>query len=272
MGSLRFAKPLPLLKPRKDIIDGTKHGNSCIQNLTPSFGKLTLSEDCLVLNIWTPNVGNNDESTEAPALKPVMFWIHGGGLVNGSIFQMPPYNGIDLAAYNVVVVSTNYRLGPFGFLYGDREDAPGNVGFYDQLLAIKWVRENIRQFGGDRGRITIFGESAGSRSVSSQILSPLSKGLFKRAIMQSGAHLYNMDREPLNNIEALSEAKQMAKHVNCSETEDWLQCLRKVDAKDILKLEKSFSSLVFGIEFLPVYTHKALDDHLLNYEMKAHFW
>ncbi|CAG2180494.1 unnamed protein product, partial [Oppiella nova] len=196
-----------------------------------------------------------------------MFWIHGGGLVNGSIFNMPPYNGLDLAAYDVVVVSTNYRLGPFGFLYGDREDAPGNVGFYDQLLALKWVRENIHQFGGDRDRITIFGESAGSISVSSQILSPLSKGLYKRAIMESGAHLYNKDRDSLNKTEAVSEAKQMAKQLNCSETEDWLQCLRKVDAKDILKLEKSISTPVFGTEFLPVYTHKALDDHLLNYDI-----
>ena len=99
------------------------------------MGNVTTSEDCLVLNIWTLNSNSSQESP----LKPVMFWIHGGGLVNGSIFIMPPYNGIDLAAYDVVVVSTNYRLGPFGFLYGDRKDAPGNVGFYDQLLALKWV-------------------------------------------------------------------------------------------------------------------------------------
>ncbi|CAG2176183.1 unnamed protein product, partial [Oppiella nova] len=124
VGGLRFAKPLPLQTPIKDIIDGTKPGNSCIQPGTGS--NLTTSEDCLVLNVWTPNVGNNDESPEAPALKPVMFWIHGGGLTTGSIFLMPPYNGIDLAAYDVVVVSTNYRLGAFGFLFGDREDAPGN--------------------------------------------------------------------------------------------------------------------------------------------------
>ncbi|CAG2117152.1 unnamed protein product, partial [Medioppia subpectinata] len=91
---------------------------------------LSLSEDCLVLNIWAPNKTSS-------ALKPVMFWIYGGGLSGGSIF-MDKYNGSVLATQDVVIVSTNYRLGEFGFLYGDREDAPGNVGFYDQLLGLKW--------------------------------------------------------------------------------------------------------------------------------------
>ena len=85
----------------------------------------------MVLNIWTPNVGNNNSS-----LKPVMFWIHGGGLSFGSCDR---YNGGPLATHDVVFVAINYRLAHFGFLYGDREDAPGNQGFYDQLLALKWV-------------------------------------------------------------------------------------------------------------------------------------
>ena len=97
------------------------------------FGKSNLSEDCLVLNIWTPNVQNNNRSK---TLKPIMFWIHGGALAMGSIEL---YNGSGLATNDVVVVAVNYRLGWFGFLYGDRENAPGNVGFYDQLLALKWV-------------------------------------------------------------------------------------------------------------------------------------
>ncbi|CAG2113531.1 unnamed protein product, partial [Medioppia subpectinata] len=113
-----------------------------------------------------------------------MFNIHGGGLSIGSSFTFPGANGSILATHDVVFASTNYRLGQLGFLYGDREDAPGNVGFYDQLLALKWVRENAHQFGGDKDQITILGGSAGSWSVSAHILSPLSKGLFKRAIME----------------------------------------------------------------------------------------
>ncbi|CAG2122072.1 unnamed protein product, partial [Medioppia subpectinata] len=135
-------------------------------NVMPVIAGTGMSEDCLVLNIWTTNT---------TALKPVMFWIHGGALSVGSIFQTW-FNGSALATKDVVIVSANYRLGTFGFLYGEREYAPGNVGFYDQLLALKWVRENIHSFGGDRDQITIFGESAGSWSVSAHILSPLSKG------------------------------------------------------------------------------------------------
>ena len=92
------------------------------------------SEDCLVLNIWSPY-----SFTESSKLKPVMFWIHGGGLLFGSIFD-PKYNGSVLATKDVVFVSTNYRLGPFGFLYGNDSTAPGNVAFYDQVMALKWVR------------------------------------------------------------------------------------------------------------------------------------
>ncbi|CAG2119951.1 unnamed protein product, partial [Medioppia subpectinata] len=125
VGKHRFAKPEPISKPFPSIIDAIKVGKSCIQPNGPFtiMPDSTLSEDCLVLNIWTTNT---------TALKPVMFWIHGGGLTIGSIFQ-EWYNGSALATNDVVVVSVNYRLGPFGFLYGDREDAPGNVGFYDQL-------------------------------------------------------------------------------------------------------------------------------------------
>ncbi|CAG2174530.1 unnamed protein product, partial [Oppiella nova] len=168
VGALRFNKPLPLKKPIKHIIDGTKPGNSCLQ--TPYDLKLQQSEDCLVLNIWTPNVDK--------PLKPVMFWIYGGSLNEGSIFKLL-YNGSYLAAHDVLVVSANYRLGRLGFLYGGNgSTAPGNVGLYDQVMALKWVRENIHSFGGDRDQITVFGESAGSESISALIVSPETKGLF----------------------------------------------------------------------------------------------
>ena len=108
------------------IIDGTKTGHSCIQHNKGGAG----SEDCLVLNIWSPKSHNSSD------LKPVMFWIHGGGFNGGTSFS---FNGSALATHDVVIVTVNYRLGPFGFLYGADETAPGNVGLYDQNFALKWV-------------------------------------------------------------------------------------------------------------------------------------
>ncbi|XP_054165700.1 fatty acyl-CoA hydrolase precursor, medium chain-like [Oppia nitens] len=180
------------------------------------IGNITQNEDCLVLNVWTPN-GNE----KSDVLKPVMFWIHGGGLKIGSSFQWV-YNGSALAAHDVVVVSVNYRVDVFGFIYGGNESsAQGNMGLFDQLLALKWVRENIHLFGGDKEKVTIFGESAGSMFVSTHLISPLSKGLFKRAIMESGGHFYNKLRQPLNTTEAMQLSVELAKQFNCT-TSQWL--------------------------------------------------
>ncbi|CAG2177614.1 unnamed protein product, partial [Oppiella nova] len=230
------------------IIYGTNRGHSCVQMESRMTAReeslnITQSEDCLVLNIWTPNMGNNTSSNDT-SLKPVMFWIHGGALTMGSIAM---YNGSVLATNDVVVVAVNYRLGWFGFMYGDREDAPGNMGFYDQLLALKWVRDNIHLFGGDGDHITIFGESAGSWSVSAHILSPLSKGLFKRAIMQSGAHFYNKDRDVITKSEALLMAKELANRLNCSDSDNWLKCLRGVHIQDILSYQFNHTRHVIHI-------------------------
>ncbi|CAG2112818.1 unnamed protein product [Medioppia subpectinata] len=271
IGALRFAKPVPLKQTIKNIINRMNEyyaGHTCIQS-----GRLApfkpLSEDCLVLNIWTPNAGNNN--TNKSQLKPIMFHIHGGdGLDTGTIFSTL-YNGSFLAAHDLIIVSANYRLGQLGFLYGDREDAPGNVGFYDQLLALKWIRENAEQFGGDRDQMTIFGESAGSWSVSAHILSPLSKGLFKRAIMESGSVMFGKGMEPITKSEALVLAKNTAKQLNCSESEDWLKCLRGVDALEFPKtitheilLQKFITFPVFGTEFLPISTQKAFESKQIN--------
>ncbi|XP_054165680.1 acetylcholinesterase-like [Oppia nitens] len=257
ISDLRFAKPLPIKTPHKEIIDATKQPKSCMQLpslLTPPD---FMSEDCLYLNIWSSKQNNLNE------LKPVMFWIYGGGLSSGSI-NIPLYNGTALASNDVVVVATNYRLGIIGFLFGDRKDAPGNVGFFDQLLALKWVRDNIHKFGGDKDKITIFGESAGSWSVSAHILSPLSKGLFKRAIMESGAHMYNKERDPLNKTESLNNAKKIANKFNC--TNDWIQCLRNVDSKELVKIlpEMSLTFPVVGTEFLPLTARQAFEHNLFN--------
>ena len=142
------------------------------------------SEDCLTLNIWTPGL---DEKKRA-----VMFWIHGGGFTGGS-GSSPIYDGRSLAKKgDVVVVSINYRLGCLGFLNlnevtGGRIPATGNEGLLDQVMALRWVNDNIAQFGGDPENVTIFGESAGGMSVGGLMAMPAARGLFKRAIPQSGA-------------------------------------------------------------------------------------
>lgn len=162
------------------------------QNINEAGGVLSfdanetpeLNEDCLTLNIWTP-------STEG-GKRPVLFWIHGGGFVGGS-GSSAIYDGSHLARRgDVVVVSINYRLGALGFINlsevtGGRIPATGNEGLEDQVFALKWVRDNIERFGGDPANITIFGESAGGMSVGALMAFPAAKGLFHKAIPQSGA-------------------------------------------------------------------------------------
>ncbi|CAG2176310.1 unnamed protein product, partial [Oppiella nova] len=275
VGPRRFSPPQPLKTPKQDIIDGTKPGNSCIQDTTlfASMGVVfKTSEDCLALNIWTPFVNNNKQTKQE--LKPVMFYIYGGALSVGSSFQ-DTLNGGVLATNDVVIVSVNYRLGPLGFLYGGDHTSPGNLGFYDQLLALKWVRENIHLFGGNKDEITIIGCSAGSWSVSAHVLSPLSKGLFKRAIMESGSVLYNKDRPALSTVEGLQRAKNLAKSLNCDEYDyKWLDCLRAIDDPNLF-IEYpingnmiEFTHAVFGTQFLPVLPQKAFKTNLYNNDIE----
>ena len=141
------------------------------------------SEDCLYLNIWTSGLDDGR--------RPVMVWIHGGGLTSGS-GSSPAYDGAPLASRgDVVIVTINYRLGALGYLpdpvLAAADEAEGNYGFHDMVAALQWVRDEISAFGGDPSNVTIFGESAGGVSVAILLGSPLAEGLFQRAIMQSGA-------------------------------------------------------------------------------------
>lgn len=193
---LRFGKPLPLDKPFGPgfVFNATIPPDSCIQLNDTFFGEFRgstmwnantpLSEDCLTLSIWAPAKRLNKPNK----LLPVLVWIYGGAFYSGSI-ALDLYDGAILAAQgDLVVVSINYRVASFGFLFLDRPDAPGNVGVLDQLLAVRWIKKNIRSFGGDPDSITLFGESAGAATISYLILSPIvEKGLFHRAILQSGA-------------------------------------------------------------------------------------
>ncbi|XP_051047186.1 carboxylesterase 1C-like [Phodopus roborovskii] len=189
LGSLRFAPPQPP-EPWNFVKNTTSYPPMCSQDavggqvLSELFTNrkesipLQFSEDCLYLNIYTPA-----DLTKSSRL-PVMVWIHGGGLMVGGAST---YDGLALSAHeNVVVVMIQYRLGIFGLLSTGDEHCPGNWGHLDQVAALHWVQDNIANFGGNPGSVTIFGESAGGASVSVLVLSPLAKNLFHRAISESG--------------------------------------------------------------------------------------
>ncbi|XP_050990797.1 carboxylesterase 3 [Labeo rohita] len=187
VGPLRLAAPSPV-KGWEGIRNATQHPSICLQNpdilpiiaksMKLDFTPTGVSEDCLYLNVYTPS-----QRSESDKL-PVMFWIHGGALVMGGACA---FDGSPLVAYeNIVVVVIQYRLGMLGYFSTGDKNAQGNWGFLDQIAALKWVQENIEAFGGDPQSVTIAGESAGGISTSFLTLSPMTKGLFQRAVFQSG--------------------------------------------------------------------------------------
>ncbi|HEY9264508.1 MAG TPA: carboxylesterase family protein, partial [Mycobacterium sp.] len=184
VGPLRWQPPKPA-PPWDGERDGTRFGPRCLQDLEGDLelGRQT-DEDCLSLNVWTP--AENPESGPARP-RPVMVWIHGGAFLNGNGGM---YDARRLAARgDIVVVTINYRLGTLGFLAHPALGAPGHVGNYglaDQQAALAWVRDNIAAFGGDPGKVTVAGESAGGMSVCDHLVAPGSQGLFGAAIVQSG--------------------------------------------------------------------------------------
>ncbi|XP_035297329.1 acylcarnitine hydrolase-like isoform X3 [Cricetulus griseus] len=191
VGPLRFAPP-EAPEPWSGVRDGTSHPAMCLQNLEMMNGEglkdmkltlppLTMSEDCLHLNIYAPAHAHEGSNL------PVMVWIHGGALVGG---MASITDGSILAATeDVVVVNIQYRVGVLGFFSTGDQHARGNWGYLDQVAALRWVQQNIAHFGGNPDQVTIFGESAGGTSVSTHVVSPMSKGLFHGAIMESGVAL-----------------------------------------------------------------------------------
>ena len=187
VGLFRWREPQPLVK-WSGIRKATQYGASCPQ---PSLEWGPTSEDCLFLNIYTVNEA--PQSSSKPK-RPVMVWIHGGGYFTGSARG---YNGHVLAQKGVVVVTFNYRIGPFGYLDHPALEAEsphksaGNYGLLDQIAVVKWVQRNIAHFGGDANKVTIFGESAGGFAVGALLASPLANGLFHNAILESGTGIYH---------------------------------------------------------------------------------
>jgi len=220
------------------------------------------SEDCLYLNVWTP-------AEAADGRLPVMVWIHGGGHTTGS-GSLSYYDGESLARQGVVVVTINYRLGPLGYLAHpllskeSGRGVSGNYGMLDQIAALRWVQRNIAAFGGDPGRVTIFGESAGAVSVCRLMISPLAKGLFHRAIAQSGgAHGRNRHlRQTWYGMEPMEKVgERLATALGCDQADDPLAALRAASAEQLLEASRPSQGLFGkGIKFGPVIDGWAIPD------------
>ena len=239
-------------EPWSGVRNALRKSPQCWQSYFSAFpSTLPNSEDCLYLNIYTPA---RDSSV---GLLPVMVWIHGGGYIIGTAST---YNGTRLARQGgVVVVTINYRLGVFGFLSTEDSAMPGNYGLLDQIEALKWVRDNIANFGGDPNSVTIFGESAGSSSVSLLVLSPLAKGLFHRAIMESGVSLAPWGHvHPTQRLSPVYRARMIGKENGCDhvfgQSDSFLRCLRRIDASALTDSGAYVSSMldnVFAMWLLP---------------------
>ena len=216
IGDLRWHAPQPI-KAWQGIRQATAFGPVCPQ-IAP-WVKMPRSEDCLTLNVWAP-------VSKAGKPYPVIVYIHGGALANGHGSEWGPEGGKSIVQKGVILVSINYRLGVLGFFAHPELSASGNQGFRDQIAALQWVKRNIATFGGDPDRVTIAGESAGGSSVTALTNSPLAKGLFQRAIAESGVAGPFPPQAAAEKLgTALGEALK-APH---------LDDLRKLSAEDLLK-------------------------------------
>lgn len=234
VGDLRWRAP----KPAADwpgVRKADQFSATCMQTPYPE-GSLyhsepePVSEDCLYLNIWTGAKSASDK-------RPVMVWIHGGAFTRGS-GSLPTYNGENFAKKGVVLVTVNYRLGIFGFFahpelsQESEHHSSGDYGILDEIAALQWVQKNIAAFGGDPKRVTIFGESAGSWAVNVLVASPLAKGLFQRAIGESGANF--------NKMTTLADLEKSGLRAGS------IKDLRAKSSEDIMKTQGAFSVNVDG--------------------------
>ena len=271
VGHLRFRHPLPI-EPWSGVLNATTPPNSCMQGRDDEFGDefygsnmwnppTPVSEDCLYLNVYVPRptAGGSQQQQQQQKTRhrksAVMVWIYGGGFYSGTT-TLSLYDGKILAAENnLIVVSIGYRLGALGFLSLNDASAPGNAGLFDQLLGLEWVQHNIRYFGGDADNVTLFGESAGSVSVSLHLLSPLSRGKFQRAVLQSGTA--NMPWATLTQEEAKRRSTELAvEYLHCPRTDDageLAECIRRpqITALNISEVQW-VSRGVLQFPFLPV--------------------
>ncbi|MDB6062533.1 MAG: hypothetical protein JWM78_2636 [Verrucomicrobiaceae bacterium] len=258
-GKARFLPPVKA-QAWTGVRDAFAYGNRAPQNAMPTnipaevkqlfrFSSDPMSEDCLVLNVWTPTANRN-------AKKPVLFWCHGGGFAIGS-GQEPDYDGANLARDNdVVVVTVNHRLNVLGYLYlgdviGD-EYATGNAGMLDLVLALEWVRTNIANFGGDANNVTIFGQSGGGAKVSMLLAMPSAQGLFHKAIIMSGPGLKVTPRDMATN-----SADALFKKLDLSKND--LRKLQEIPAEQLVALGGAMGRAgAGGLSFSPLVDGRSL--------------
>jgi para-nitrobenzyl esterase len=232
VGALRWAPPQSAAT-WTTTREASAFANHCPQT-AGSFGVASTTEDCLYLNVYTP-------TTAGPY--PVMVWIHGGSLVTG---ESDDYDATQLVAQGIAVVTINYRVGALGFLAHpalnaeSKDGVSGNYGLLDQQAAMQWVKTNIAAFGGDPAKVTIAGESAGGFSVLSQIASPLAKGLFSQAIVESGA--YSLSQATLATAQVTGQS--FATKANCIDQS--LACLRALPVATVLQFQPAAAPTVDG--------------------------
>ena len=246
-GELRWRPPQPA-KDWPDVRDASKFGEACIQPLVKGLNSELVpgTEDCLKLNVYTPKSGTK---------LPVMVWFHGGGLIEGSASE-PYYEPVALTKEGAIVVTVDYRIGKLGFFApkelaeeARRNGEPvGNYGTMDQIQSLKWVKENIAAFGGDPDNVTIFGQSAGGRSVTWLMTSPASDGLFHRAIAQSAQQL-PLRNQTNDKLGMISEEALDAKFMQSLGVKTLAE-LRALPAEKLLVTPKEFQDGEFGGSFV----------------------
>ncbi|KAG0428162.1 hypothetical protein HPB47_024836 [Ixodes persulcatus] len=260
VGELRFRKPIPV-KPWRSVYHATKKPFPCLQtdfyiNNNVTVATANSTEDCLYLNVWTP-ARECVLGKSSCVLKTTIVYIHGGTFSFGSS-GWDWYDGKEFTSRgDVVMVSMNYRVGPLGFLNSGTSHSSGNAGLHDQLLAMKWVKENIRTFGGNPDDITLLGQSAGAISIGLHLISPMSRGLFKRVIMESGSPYFRIadnTKEGPHKVEKLARALSCAANDMTIESHmpEMVNCLRKVDGKELLIMANTLFG-VHALTFFPIY-------------------
>lgn len=245
-------------------MSATAFGSECAQ------GSDTGSEDCLFLNIWTPYLPNPGGKSENSSLKAVLFWIHGGAFMSGTGSDNTFDGGSLASRADVVVVTINYRLSTLGFLALNDGVTKGNYGIADQITALDWVIANIKDFGGDASRVTIFGQSAGAASVRAMMASPKALGKFAAAIPQSnlGGLYYGKTYSEYYTIQEEGEVAGNAilAEANCTNATSQVDCLRELPTFSLLTLGTTAAYIVQDGTYITS-DHLQLDGQTAPYKL-----